>query len=281
MDKLTQQTISGHSQSTCVKMLWSQLPSEVKYMILEALTGDKSCKLSNAAVVSREWQAVIEPHIFAYVRVTSQRIAQLNAMTQRNRHHVRYIWFCIELERYDCRECGSFNPRALRTSDNDNKLILESFQALFTALATWEPNGSLTLDISLYSKSDNEHAIKYLTFMPDVTGYQLEPMSIVGSEEHDKHRWDTAALGSIPPVGSLERLFGHVMFPIKNERKCWAQTPNVSAVTRLEIRLQTYRRWETFTVSQILSHLPSLREFHYEMWMHWYPELHEIWHQCE
>lgn len=262
-------------------MLWSQLPSEVKHMTLDALIDDKSCKLSNAAVVSREWQAALEPHIFAYIRVTSQRIAQLNAMTQRNRHHVRYIWFCIELERYDCRECGSFDSRALRTSNNENKLILESFQALFTALATWEPNGSLTLDISLYSNSDNEHAIKYLTFMPDTTGYQLEPMSVVGSEEHDKHRWEMAALGFIPPVGSLERLFGHVLFPIKNERKCWAQTPNVSAVTRLKIRLQTYRRWETFTISHILSHLPSLLEFNYEMWMQWYPELHGSWHQCE
>ncbi|KAJ4862674.1 hypothetical protein T069G_03628 [Trichoderma breve] len=141
-------------------MIWSQHPSEVKCMILEALTDDKNCRLSNAAVVSREWQAVIEPHIFTYIRVTSQRIAQLNAMTQRNRDH--------------------------------------------------EPNESLTLDISLYSKSDNEHAFKYLTFIPDATGYQVEPMSIARSQEPDKHRWETTALGSIPPKGSLDRLFGHV-----------------------------------------------------------------------
>ncbi|KAL6902626.1 hypothetical protein GGI43DRAFT_382807 [Trichoderma evansii] len=198
-------------------MIWSQFPPEIKCMILEALTDDKNCILSNAAVVSREWQAVIEPHIFAYIRVTSQRIAQLNAMPQRNRDH-----------------------------------------SLFTALNTWEPNGSLTLYISLYSKSDNEHAFKYLTFMPDATGHQVEPMSIAGSEEPNKHRWETTVLGSIPPERSLERLFGHVWLPIKDERKCWAQTPKVLAVTRLEMRLQTYRRWETFTVSQILSHLPGL-----------------------
>ncbi|KAM0473434.1 hypothetical protein ACHAPX_008181 [Trichoderma viride] len=260
-------------------MIWSQFSPEIKCMILEALTDDKNCRLSNAAVVSREWQAIIEPHIFAYIRVTSQRIAQLNAMTQRSRHHVRYIWFCIELDRYNCRKCDSFDSRALETGDSENKLILESFQSLFTALTTWEPNGSLTLDISLYSKSDNEHAFKYLTFMPDATGHQVEPMSIAGSEEPDKHRWETTASGSIPPERSLERLFGHVWLPIEDERECWAQTPNVAAVTRLEIRLQTYRRWETFTVSQILSHLPGLREFHYEMWMQWYTEMHESWEQ--
>lgn len=262
-------------------MIWSQFPPEIKCMILEALTDDKNCRLSNAAVVSREWQAVIEPHIFAYIRVTPQRIAQLNAMTQRNRHHVRYIWFCIELERYNCRKCDSFDPRALQTSGSENKLILKSFQSLFTALATWEPNGSLTLDISLYSKSDNEHAFKYLTFMPDATGHQVEPMSIAGSEEPDKHRWETTVLGSIPPERSLERLFGHVWLPIKDERECWARTPKVPAVTRLEMRLQTYRRWETFTVSQILSHLPGLREFHYEIWMQWFTVMHESWHESE
>ncbi|KAL6874753.1 hypothetical protein J3F83DRAFT_728589 [Trichoderma novae-zelandiae] len=258
-------------------MIWSQFPPEIKRMILEALTGDKNCRLSNAAVVSREWQAVIEPHIFAYIRVTSQRIAQLNAMTQRNRDHVRYIWFCIELEQYDCRKC-SFDPKSLQTSHSENKVILKSFQSLFTALHTWEPSGSLTLDISLYSKSDNEHAFKYLTFMPDATGHQVEPMSIAGSEEPDRHRWETTALGSIPPEGSLVRLFGHVWLPVRDERKCWAQTPKVPAVTRLEMRLQTYRRWETFTVSQILSHLPGLREFHYEIWTQWFTEMHEVWY---
>lgn len=152
-------------------MSWSQFSPEIKHMILEALTDDKNCRFSNAAVVLREWQAVIEPHIFAYIQVTPQRIAQLNAMTQRNRDHVRYIWFCIELEQYNCFECDNFGPIAMETSKSENKLILKKFQSLFTALATWEPNGGLTLNISLYSKSDNEHAFKYLTFMPDATGY--------------------------------------------------------------------------------------------------------------
>ncbi|PTB62163.1 hypothetical protein BBK36DRAFT_1172722 [Trichoderma citrinoviride] len=258
-------------------MIWSQFPPEIRHTILEALTEDKNCRLSNAALVSREWQAVIEPHIFAYIRVTPKRIAQLNAMTQRNRDHVRYIWFCIELEQYDCRKCDSISSIAVQTSHSDNKLILASFQSLFTALNTWEPNRSLTLDISLYSKSDNEHAFKYLTFMPDTAGHQVEPMSMAESDEPDKHQWETTALGSIPPKASLDRLFGHVWPLIKDERKCWAQAPKVPAVTRLEMRLQTYRRWDASTISQILSHLPGLREFHYEMWMQWIAEMHETW----
>jgi hypothetical protein len=262
-------------------MDWSKLPPEVKCIILKALTDDKNCKLSHAAVVSKEWQAIIEPHIFAYIRVTSQRIAQLNAMTKRNREHVRYIWLCIELERYDCRRCASMDSSAMMTNDAENKLILESFQSLFTALAAWEPNGSLTLDISLYSPSDNEHAFKYLTFMPDAAGHEVESMSIAGGEEIEKHRWETTELGSIPPAPSLERLFGYVFIPFEDERESWVETPKVPVVTRLEMRLQTYRRWDMFTVAQVLSRLPALKEFHYEMWMQWTPEMHESWDECE
>jgi hypothetical protein len=57
-------------------------------MLLKALTDD-NCSLANASVVSREWQAVIKSHIFAYIRVTFQRIDELGVMTQRNRNHVR------------------------------------------------------------------------------------------------------------------------------------------------------------------------------------------------
>ncbi|KAL7811157.1 hypothetical protein V8C26DRAFT_228152 [Trichoderma gracile] len=268
-------------------MIWSQFPFEIRCMILEALADDKNCRLSNAAVVSREWQAVIEPHIFAYIRirVTSpppfQRIDKLNAMTHRNRKYVRYIWFCIELETYDCDECNTprRNAPGAGLSKTENELILNSFQSLFTALNTWEPNGSLTLDISIYSKSDNEHAFKYLTFMPDAAGHHIEPMPFARSEEPGKHRWKTTASGPIPPQCTLERLFEHFFPLVKDERKCWKRAPKIPAVTRLQLRLQTYRQWEMFMLSEILSRLPGLREFHYEMWMHWFPEIHEVWQQ--
>lgn len=144
-------------------------------MILDVLIEDKSCKLASAAAVSREWQAAIEPHTFAHIRLPPMRIAQLNSMTQHSRSLVRSLSFCIELARYDCTKCVSDGFRSGETNHDDNDLILEAFQSLFSALSTRKPNGRLALDISLYSNSDNEHALKYLTFVPDTPGRGTHP----------------------------------------------------------------------------------------------------------
>ncbi|CAH0049311.1 unnamed protein product [Clonostachys solani] len=45
------------------------LPEEVGFLVPEALIQD-GCSLSNAAAVSREWQSIIEPHIFTRIMLT-------------------------------------------------------------------------------------------------------------------------------------------------------------------------------------------------------------------
>jgi hypothetical protein len=195
---------------------------------------------------------------------------------------VRYLWFCIELEPYDCTKCDSRAASSGETSFADNELILEAFRSLFLALSKWEPKGSLTLDISLYSNSDKEHAFKYLTFLPDAQGHGVEQKLVAGNEENNKHRWEASESGPlVPPENRLERLFAQVWLPWDEEAECWQQAPKVPAVTRLVMRLQTQRRWLPQTVTHILSHLPSLREFHYEPWRHWFTEMQEILDECE
>jgi hypothetical protein len=145
------------------------LPTEVRRMILEALVKN-GCELARFATVSREWQAVIEPHTFKRIKVTSSRIAELDDMTRRNRSHVEYLWLCVELERYDCDTCspdGEDDEVPMFNSAADDLLIQTTIQSLLLALSTWDRNSSLTLDISVYSTSDPEHWFKYLTFEPD------------------------------------------------------------------------------------------------------------------
>lgn len=138
---------------------------------------------------------------------------------------------------------GHGSSGAIQTTIEDNELILEAFRSLFSALVTWEANGSLTLDISLYSPSDREHAFKYLTFVPDAldpaTQRELEPMSVAGNDEDsdDKHQWRATDAGPlIPPDSSLDRLFSYAWLPRAEEGECWEQAPKVAAVTRLVMR---------------------------------------------
>lgn len=262
-------------------MYWSHLPPEIRTQILHALVADKSCKLASASAVSREWQGVIELHTFAYIRLSPTRITALNSMTRRNRDFVRYIWFCIELERYDCSKCDTRRLNAIETSYGDNEPILESFLPLFSALGTWEPSEGLTLDISLYSTSDREHAFRFLTFLPDAPGQsQHEAEHILPAQSDaliDKHRWVASAAGPlIPPERSLERIFANVWLHPRDEDDCWQQTPEVPAVTRLVMRLQTHRGWQPYTVMRMLSRLTRPREFHYEPWRHGYLEMQEF-----
>lgn len=258
-------------------MSWYNLPPEIRNKILFTLVEDKSRKLASAAAVCHGWQAVIEPHTFANIRLTPSRLTELNSMTRRSRSLVRYLWFCIELPRYQCTECDymAHNP-VFGTSDSEGKLIEEAFQSLFSALSSWEPSGDLTLDISLYSNSDNEHAFKYITFMPDAPGHGVEQMPVVENEQHDKHRWKKMWWASgplLPPLASVDRLFGSI---ILNTQRIGHRAPGVPAVTRLVMRLQTHRSWSAWTVKKIVSRLPGLREFHYEPWRLWSDGLQEL-----
>lgn len=153
---------------------WDGLPAEIQFLIFEALMQD-GCTLSRLATVSRGWQTRIERHNFAQIRLTPSRLADFGSMIHRNRALVRYIWFCLELDDYNCTKCAptrgmlsdvEYNE-LLTITDTDHCPITTSVQGLFSNLSTWDPNGALKLDISIYSLSDSQHWFKYLTFMPD------------------------------------------------------------------------------------------------------------------
>ncbi|KAI3543148.1 hypothetical protein CSPX01_06461 [Colletotrichum filicis] len=84
---------------------WDSLPREIRLLILQKVMQD-DCPLAHLATVSQEWQTDIERHNFARIRLTPSRLANFLAMVQRNRTLVCYIWFCLELDEYDCTTCA-------------------------------------------------------------------------------------------------------------------------------------------------------------------------------
>ncbi|SPQ24115.1 e7ab612f-d148-4bd1-8e09-6e5908cda157 [Thermothielavioides terrestris] len=178
--------IPATASSTPGSISWQRFPTEIRLSILEALlqTGPS---LASFATVSREWQTVIERHNFSRIKLTpGSRLAEFGSMVFRNRALVRYIWFCIELDAYDCSECEpqSRDPETWGFSDEDNVRIVNGFEALFSTLGTWEPRPSgemLQLDISIHSPSDSEHWFKYLTFEPDLPP---EECALPSAEQH-------------------------------------------------------------------------------------------------
>ena len=262
---------------------WDGLPGEIRLLILEALVQDGDCKLAPLATVCREWQVELERHNFARIRLTPSRLAGFRSMVHRNRTLVGYIWFCLELDDYDCTKCApgeGLSPEELAEevgiSDTDKCPITASFQDLFSILSTWDPNGELILDISIYSPSDSEHWFRYLTFLPDHPSQRVLPPPTKASDDDDdaRHGWVAGSRHAAPPYMAFIKVFHGIMeeWPFDSddaEFEWWDQLPSVPAVTSLLLRQQNRRRWRPDVLAHMFARFPRLQEVHYEPWREW------------
>ncbi|KYK59093.1 hypothetical protein DCS_00221 [Drechmeria coniospora] len=264
------------SQTTANMTSWHCFPAEIRYMVLEVLMQD-GCRLADFATVSREWQTTIERHNFSRIKLTPSRLANFGSMVHRNRSLVRYIWLCLELEKYDCTQCDF--PFSRGMSNADNTMIITAFQDLFSHLSAWEPDGDLLLDISVHSLSDSEHWFKYLTFEPDNDSnaygrvQHIEQSLLFKASDHH-HGWITGRQPSIPSYAACHKPFDEIMGegPFDNEQeeyKWWQQLPLVPAVTGVLLRQQNRRRWKPDALAHMFARLPGLRQIHYEPWREW------------
>ncbi|KAL7959161.1 hypothetical protein V8C34DRAFT_313621 [Trichoderma compactum] len=258
---------------------------EIRLLILEALVQD-GCRLSRFATVSREWQTELERHNFARIKLTPSRLVDFNSIIHRNRAFVGYIWFCLELDEYDCTKCapagaGDDYEEANTITDTDHCPITTSFHTLFSNLSTWEPNADLILDISIYSPSDSKHWFKYLTFMPDTPLDPLDSRPSIDQMVLNKpvyndpqHGWVDGFRHSAPPIRAVVKVFHSIMEegPFDSEEaelQWWDQLPSVPAVTTLLLRQQNRRRWRPEALAHMFARFPRLQEVHYEPWREW------------
>ncbi|KZL81154.1 hypothetical protein CI238_08225 [Colletotrichum incanum] len=265
---------------------WDGLPREVRLLILQYLMQD-GCALGRLATVSREWQTEIERYNFARIRLTPPRLVNFSAMIQRNRALVSYIWFCLELDDYDCTTCAPARgmppgvewEEAFAISDTDKCPITTAFRNLFSILNTWDLHGDLILDISIYSPSDSEHWFQYLTFMPDAPSdmpgdYGIEK-AISNRDYHDpQHSWVAGFRHSASSTYAIRKVLHSVMGqgPFdsdQSELQWWDQLPSVPAVTSLLLRQQNRRRWKPASLAHMFARFPRLQEVHYEPWREW------------
>ncbi|OAQ72975.2 hypothetical protein VFPPC_15228 [Pochonia chlamydosporia 170] len=268
---------------------WASLPAEIRLLIYEALAQD-GCPLSHLATVSREWQIELEPYNFARIKLTPSRTVDFGSMIHRNRALVGYIWFCLELDNYDCSTCAPFylttdeRIKALIITDTDHCPITASFETLFSVLSTWEHGRrDLTLDISIHSPSDSEHWFKYLTFLPDYSPSDRRRCRAGGIEQtttakqvhHDpQHGWVAGFRHSAPPPRAFYKIFHDIMDegPFESqevELEWWNQLPSVPAVTSLLLRQQNRRRWKPQSLACMIARFPRLQQLHYEPWREW------------
>ncbi|VUC34032.1 unnamed protein product [Clonostachys rosea] len=293
------------SPTTATNITYYSLPVWIRHDILKILVKD-GVACASLAVVSREWQAIIERHNFARLKVTPKRLSTFYEMTLRNQHLVRYIWLCLQISEY--RPCAAWG-----VVGEDNTLITEAVESLFSSLSTWKSFGDLTLDISVYSPSDARHpSLKCLTFEPDLNprdcprdreveeeaqrmpprNHQIDGFVLVrlfddllymqGSanrEFDDMIYWLSGAAATDPdfaehhPTLSDHEAFDRLLTEIEQSEdgedellECWEQMPSAPAVTCILLRQQTRRTWPPEQLCKLFACLPGIQEIHYEPW---------------
>lgn len=257
------------------KSSWGYLPEGIRLLILETVVQNGG-SLAGLATVSREWQTTIERHNFARIRLTPSRLAQFGSMTRRNRALVRYIWVCLELRNDICAACNILYGYEYGSRWSDEIIIVTALYQLFSALESWEPQGDLLLDISLYTPGDLEHHFRELTFVPDIPsaeeceGALCGTMKAVLARFNDDrgHRWNVPTR---PPPWPMFQPFRGIMGSgwledLEAEITWRRRLPSAPAVTGLLFRQQNRRQWNPAEVSRLLWRLPGVREIYYEPW---------------
>lgn len=260
------------------KRRWDSLPKEIRLTILETLLED-GCSLASLATVSREWQTIIEKHNFARIKVTLSRLPKFGSMVHRNRALVRYIWFHMEFGEYGCMDCESIDNVRGRGTTVCNCV----FHDLFSVLSTWEPHGTLVLDIGFHSPSDPEHWFPGLTYLPDIPSTEECERAFYGKNKpkvaapkDNKHRW----VDGSPPYLALHRITENIQIGAltKDKGRCqlgdlylpWsARVPAAPAVTGILLRQQNHRQLDPYEVKRMFELCTGLQEVYYEPWRQW------------
>ncbi|KAK4147224.1 uncharacterized protein C8A04DRAFT_34417 [Dichotomopilus funicola] len=248
--------LSPHKPRGC-----DMLPPEIRDLIVQALIQDGCTQAPLPAVL------------------TPSRLADFRSIIQRNRALVDYIWFCLELDDYDCTKCApghmpspdlGESMKSITVTDTVKGPITALFEELFSVLSTWDPVGDLVLDISIYSPSDSEHWFKYLTFLPDYHG-QTIPTKVSDDAEHG---WVAGYQEDPTSCPAFLKVFHEVMLEgpfASHQAECawWDRLPSVPAVTSVLLRQQNRRRWKPQVLPHMFARFPRLEEVHYEPWREW------------
>ncbi|KAK4096295.1 hypothetical protein N658DRAFT_519301 [Parathielavia hyrcaniae] len=222
--------------SPCRKQVWDCLPGEIRLMILKILIQD-GCKLAHLATVSQEWQAELERHNFARIKLTPSRLADFSSMVHRNH------------------------------------ALADAVENLFSIVSAWDPKSDLILEISIYSLSNSQHWFKYLTSLPDSPSQTIPTEGY----DDAQHGWVAGFRHAAPPRRAFDKIFSGIMEqgPFRNyvsKFEWWDQLPSVPAVASLLLRQQNRRRWKPNTLTHMFARLPRLQEIHYEPWGEWESE---------
>ncbi|KAK4073444.1 uncharacterized protein Triagg1_5270 [Trichoderma aggressivum f. europaeum] len=206
------------------------------------------------ATINREWQDVIEKENYQKLNLEVPCLDELNVVVpSHKRHLVKHIWFEIELPRDACSCSARWNP----PPSNASKIVSQAIMKLFTTLSVWD-QGSLTLELNVFSPSDSGHWFRPLYFSDDRIEGDDGPVV-----NDPKHGWVDGKQISPAPEEVVRRAFQPIELDTSFERE---PLPSVICATRFVIRRQLRRCISPAGLSAMLEALPLMEHMGYEPW---------------
>ncbi|PMB69148.1 hypothetical protein BM221_005734 [Beauveria bassiana] len=268
---------------------WKDLPYELQELILDQLFRLSSPTSSNnkGGVVGRPlqrtkpdcigylttcktWKQILEPRIYQHLFLTSSTLSILRRLNCHQQNFVQYIWLAIELQGYDCPDCIELDLDHLDDSARrqvDAALVDTTLWQLFYLLRGWSREGfakagNLTLEISVFSKSDMEHVFwNHLHFdsSPFTPAGELE---IGRPRLNDRgHGWKNGQLMGPHELHSIQVITQGTSSVYGD-----LELQPVPAVNKFIIRRQTRRQLPIGTLEAMLEKLPNLNSIVLEPW---------------
>jgi hypothetical protein len=248
---------AGMRLRSSAQLRWMRLPTELRLMILEAITQQTCSNWAFAAAVCKEWQHFIEKRRFHLLKLKVPSLDNLERISIRQRNLVRSISLDIELPTYTCRFCKRTESESWM--QRNSSVISKGVWKLFCILSRWKPINGLTLELNAFSPSDSDHWFKSYHFVSDPEGGQGNHC-----KWHDeRHGWIDSQQVENPPPEAILRLFESILLHFPKE------LPQVNAVTCFIIRRQLRRWFSPQSFSVILGKLCCLEQLVYEPWRAW------------
>jgi hypothetical protein len=262
---------------------WRDLPVELQLMVGELLLDDPGsvdidgphARLTAYTTVCKEWQAFFEPKIYRRLKLSQSCLTGFDKFVRRQRGLVEHVWLCIQLKPYDCPLCDESEKQ--QWSDCNKDTVGNAVWALFRILSRWKPhqsrgNAGITLEISVHSPSDSEHAFKDCQFETPIDSTSLE-QPVSANMNDPIHGWTNGQRTAVPKLDAISRVY-QVRINIGTPIDIGARykLPQVEVVTRLLIRRQTRRQLTSLSLRQILASLPKLEHMNLEIWRRWYSD---------
>ncbi|KAL7918271.1 hypothetical protein ACQKWADRAFT_304583 [Trichoderma austrokoningii] len=245
---------------------WSDLPPELREMILETLEDLlQGGKAAAYASVSKEWNRILEPYIFRRLTLSVDRMRHfMDIVNDRRQPFVQFIWFRFERRPYSDSNVGYIHHKN-NHHENEHINFAYTIYCLFQTLSEWEVRKAgqpgIVLELSAFSCVDPCHSMK------DTVPKELRDVDVTEDSDALSAMYEKSPVRQVPvqpryDTGRQRELGG--FYNPARAGVLEVPFPTVRLITDLTVRRQMHSGFFGQHMGRLIKALPRLEFITYE-----------------